>query len=114
MNEKFDLSKLSPAEQQEIARLIAENERLDAENLKFQNDLLTKDEEIVKLETETLAKEETIALLKNQVDELMKVLIKDKHLLRKYNVERYETKADSPSRVKEAKGKRANGLPNVL
>lgn len=84
------------------------------ENQKIQSELVSKHNKIVKLQNETISKEEKTTIIKSQVDELMKVLIKEKHLLKKYNVKRYVTKADSPSRVKEAKEKRKNGLPSTL
>ncbi len=100
MKKKLDLSKLSPAEQQEITLLIAENERLAEENLKLQ--------------TESLLNEERIKELNEEIDELTKDLIKEKHLIAKYNLERYVSKADLPKRKGEFNAKRTNGLPSTI
>lgn len=100
MKKKLDLSKLSLAEQQQITLLIAENERLAEENLKLQ--------------TESLLNEEKIKELNQEIDELTKVLIKEKHLIAKYNLERYVSKADLPKTKDDIKAKRTNGLPSTI
>ena len=100
MENKLDLSKLSPEEQAEIASLKAEHKRLSEEYARLQSEAVKKDEKINKLEA--------------KVDELMKIIVKDEHLLKKYNVERYDSKADIPKSKTTVKEKRTNGLPSTV
>lgn len=103
MINKFDLSKFSPEEQAEITLLIAEKEHL-ASQVKTLSDNNTK------LQSEVVTKEEKIKTLNQQLHELTKVLIKEKHLIAQYNLERYVSKADLPKQKGDVKGKRTNGL----
>ncbi|MDD4154485.1 MAG: IS66 family transposase [Bacilli bacterium] len=114
MNKKLDLSKLTPKEQQEIARLILENKRLKELEQKQRIKVNKLNKEIVKLQSETISKEEKIKQLNTRLDELMKILVKEKHLIDKYNLERYVSKADLPKRKGEVKSKRTNGLPSTV
>ncbi len=121
MNKKLDLSALSPEEQEKIRLLIAENEKLTSQvkvlsdkTTKLQSETVIKDKKIAKLQSETITKQEQISVLKAQVDELIKVLIKEKHLIAKYNLERYVSKADLPRRPGETKAKRQKGLASTI
>lgn len=100
MPNKLDLSKLSLEERQELSRLIAENEALKAESF-------TKDQ-IIK------TKDNKIKTLNETISELTKVLIKEKEIVKKYNLERYFSKADRPIRTATKEAKRSNGLPSTI
>ncbi|MDD4154486.1 MAG: IS66 family transposase [Bacilli bacterium] len=107
MSNKLDLSKFLPEEQAQITRLIAENEQLATQ-------VKTLSEKNVQLQSEVVTKEVKMNKLKAQVDELMKILVKEKHLIAKYNLERYVSKADLPKRQGDVKEKRTNGLPSTI
>lgn len=114
MNEKLDLSKLSPEEQQEIARLIAENKQLkEQEQILLSNDKKLK-EKLAALEQEELEKVKKIQSQNQTINELTSILIKEKHLIAKYNLERYVSKADLPRRPDEVKAKRQRGLASTV
>lgn len=100
MAHKLDVSKLSLEERQELSRLIAENETLKAESF-------TKDQ-IIK------TKDDKIKTLNATISELTKVLIKEKEIVKKYNLERYFSKADCPITTAIKEAKRSNGLPSTL
>jgi len=100
MTKKPDLSKLSVAEREELSRLIAENEALNKEN-QF-------------LKGEQVKKDENIKSLNATISELTKILIKEKEIVKKYNLERYFSKADRPTRKTTSEIKRANGLPSTV
>ena len=114
MENKLDLSKLSPEEQQEIARIIDENKRLKEQ----EQILLLKGKELKQklatLKQEELVKEKKIQSLNQTINELTSILIKEKHLIAKYNLERYVSKADLPRRPGEVKAKRQKGLASTI
>ena len=114
MNKKLDLSKLPPEEQAEIALLIAENKRLkEQEKMLLSNDKKLK-EKLTTLEQEELEKIKKIQSLNQTINELTSILVKEKHLIAKYNLERYVSKADLPRRSGEAKAKRQRGLASTV
>ena len=53
------------------------------------------------LNKEELVKEKKIQSLNQTINELTSILIKEKHLIAKYNLERYVSKADLPRRPGE-------------
>ena len=114
MPKKLDLSKLSLEERQELSRLIAENEALKAESFTKDQIIKTKDETI-KTKDETIkTKDDKIKTLNETISELTKVLIKEKEIVKKYNLERYFSKADRPIRTATKEAKRSNGLPSTI
>lgn len=107
MAHKLDVSKLSIEERQELSRLIAENEALKTESS-------TKDE-IIKTKDETIkTKDDKIKILNETISELTKVFIKEKEIVKKYNLERYFSKADRPTRKDKSSVKRTSGLPSTV
>lgn len=114
MPKQLDLTKISAAEQAEIKRLLAENEALNAKVTELEKATLSKDEKILSLEVLKLEKEEQIQALNKQIHELTKILVQEKELVKKYNLERYVTKADSPRPKGSAKKPRTNGLPSTV
>lgn len=100
MTKKLNLSKLSDEERQELSRLIAENEALNKENLFLKGEQVKKDEKI--------------KTLNETISDLTKILIKEKEIVKKYNLERYFSKADSPIRKATKEPTRPNGLPSTV
>ena len=107
MNKKLDLSALSPEEQEKIRLLIEENKQLKAK-------VKTLDEAAIKFQSENIQKDEEIKTLNDTVTELLKVIVKEKHLIKKYNLERYVSKADLPDLSGAIREKRKNGLPSTI